>query len=119
MDRVIARVGKICRRFPESYEQDSWGNATFRVAKRIFVWTMVMENPGGEVVRFVTIKAANGEHESLVAEGHPFFAPRSSFSKGWVGVILDSSTDWDELSELIEDSFREIAPKRAIAGLDQ
>jgi len=119
MDPVFARVGKICRSFPESSEQESWGNVTYRVGRRIFVWTMAMEDPQGDPIRFITVKAASGEHESLVAEGHPFFAPRSSFAKGWVGIILDGSTDWGELSELIEDSFREIAPKRAIAELDR
>lgn len=118
MDQVIERVRTICLAFPGASEKDSWGNPTFRTGGRIFVWAMTLEDDEGRAIRFVTLKAADGDQESLAAEGHPFFSPNSSGRKGWIGVLLDDDTDWAELRELIEDSFREIAAKRRIAELD-
>ena len=48
-----------------------------------------------------------------------FFVPPYVGSKGWVGARLDAAQDWDELAELLEDSYRLIAPKRLSALLDR
>ena len=37
---------------------------------------------------------------------------------GWTGLDLTDATDWDELAELLEDSFRVTAPKRLVDSLD-
>ncbi|MGH3798745.1 MAG: hypothetical protein ACRDTD_01165 [Pseudonocardiaceae bacterium] len=48
-----------------------------------------------------------------------FFVPPYVGQKGWIGVYLDGSdVDWDELGDLIADSYRLIAPKRLITELD-
>jgi predicted DNA-binding protein (MmcQ/YjbR family) len=39
-------------------------------------------------------------------------------SKGWVGARLDAAHDWDEIAELIRDSYRMIAPRRLAALAD-
>ena len=36
---------------------------------------------------------------------------------GWVGVWLDERVDWDELTDLLRDSYTLIAPKRLAALL--
>ena len=40
-------------------------------------------------------------------------------SKGWIGIELDRSTDWDQVGELVEDSYRAIAPKTLVSELDR
>jgi predicted DNA-binding protein (MmcQ/YjbR family) len=40
-------------------------------------------------------------------------------SKGWVGVALTVDQDWDEIADLIEDSYRLVAPKRLSALLPE
>lgn len=41
---------------------------------------------------------------------------------GWLGVFLDTSgeneVDWDEIAAILEDGFRNVAPKKLIAELD-
>jgi predicted DNA-binding protein (MmcQ/YjbR family) len=53
----------------------------------------------------------------LVAENPAsFYVPPYVGSKGWVGIRLDVGTvDWDEVRELIIDSYRLTAPKRLAA----
>ena len=37
---------------------------------------------------------------------------------GWIGVRLDRDVDWGMVAEILEDGYRMVAPKRALAELD-
>jgi hypothetical protein len=67
-------------------------------------------------VTFVTFHAASPELEALPAVGDPFYA---GWGPGLVAMVLrdDGSTYWDEVKELITDSYRLLAPKKLIARL--
>ena len=117
--RVLAKIRKICLSMPESSEKETWGHPTFRVRDKMFTTCASHPDPAGGDVRVMTMKAAEGEQESLLAEGHPFFYPSYVGGKGWIGMIVDRDTDWSEVAELVEDSFRQIAPKRVSALLDE
>jgi predicted DNA-binding protein (MmcQ/YjbR family) len=70
----------------------------------------------GEDGLSMMLKAGPGVQEALLAEDpERFFVPAYVGSKGWVGARLDVEQDWDELAELVEDSYRLIAPKRLAA----
>lgn len=56
-----------------------------------------------------------GEREMLIATGHPFFD--GGLNPNRIGVYLDDETDWEEIRELLIDSFRIIAPKHLSAQL--
>ncbi len=113
---VLAAIRAICLAYPEAEEQTTWGHPTFRVRNKIFASAGLSEDDDTLVT--MAMKVAAGEQRSLLATGHPFFMPRYVGSKGWIGVVVDSSTDWDEIAELVDDSYREIAPKRLIAELE-
>ena len=46
-----------------------------------------------------------------------FFVPPYVGSKGWIGADLDVGQDWDELADLIDESYRMTAPKKLVAQL--
>src|SRR5262249_3629740 len=46
------------------------------------------------------------------ADPQRFFVPPYFGPKGWVGVVLDASVDWNEVAALVTRSYRLIAPKR-------
>jgi len=48
-----------------------------------------------------------------------FFVPPYVGPSGWVGVRLDKKPDWGMLSELLEDGYRLVAPKRLVRELDR
>lgn len=109
------RIREICLSLPEATEKPFGGHTapSFRVRDKLFVMT-------GEDGLSMTFKAGPGVQEALVAESpERFFVPRYVGSKGWVGARLDVDHDWDELAELIEDSYRLIAPKRLVNLLDR
>lgn len=103
----LQAIRDIALAFPEAVETEAWGHPTFRVRDKIFVSTGVDDDDH----RVVTLKAAPGEQESLLAEGDPFFLPKYVGSRGWIGLRVDDDTDWRSVAELVVDSYREIAPR--------
>jgi predicted DNA-binding protein (MmcQ/YjbR family) len=37
---------------------------------------------------------------------------------GWVGIWLDEKTDWEQVADLVEESYRVTAPKRLVAQIE-
>ncbi|GAA0942101.1 MmcQ/YjbR family DNA-binding protein [Actinocorallia libanotica] len=113
-DVVAVRLREICLGFPEAVEKPFGGHTapSYRVRDKLFAMT-------GEDGVSLTFKAAAGVQAALVAEApERFFVPPYVGTKGWVGARLDVDQDWVELAELLEDSYRLIAPKRLSARLD-
>jgi predicted DNA-binding protein (MmcQ/YjbR family) len=111
---VVAELRGICLAFPEATEKSFGGHEapSFRVADKLFV--VLTEDRWA-----LTLKAASGEQALLVsADPDRFFVPRYVGSKGWVGVRLTHPVDWQEVAELIEDSYRLIAPKALVRRLE-
>jgi predicted DNA-binding protein (MmcQ/YjbR family) len=115
-DRPIDRLRAICLALPEATEKESWGaDPTFRVRDRIFA----MRKAGDGRVS-LWCKAPPGAQDVLVgADPARFFVPPYVGHHGWVGVRLDVPTDWDEVADLVADSYRLTAPKRLAALLDR
>ncbi len=112
---AAARVREICLDLPDVVEKPFGGHTapSFRVRDKLFVMT-------SEDGRSMTFKAGPGVQEALVASAPDrFFVPKYVGSKGWVGARLDTAQDWGEMAELIEESYRLIAPKRLIDQLDR
>lgn len=64
------------------------------------------------------MQSASGVQEILVnADPKKFFRPPYVGHKGWIGVRLDRQVDWDEIADILEDSYRMTAPKRLCAAL--
>ncbi len=102
---------------PEASEKEAWGDPTWRVRDRIFA----MQKGNFEGGRpSVWLKAAEGLQGALVASAPDrFFVPPYVGHKGWVGVHLDDRrVDWEEVADLVEESYRLVAPKRLAARLD-
>jgi hypothetical protein len=60
----------------------------------------------------MTFRSSGAELEALRNAGHPFFLP------GWfadiVGMALDAGVDWDEVAELLTESYCVLAPKKLV-----
>jgi predicted DNA-binding protein (MmcQ/YjbR family) len=47
-----------------------------------------------------------------------FFVPPYVGPRGWLGVRLDLTVDWDEIADLVAEAYRQVAPRRLVAQLD-
>lgn len=64
---------------------------------------------------------AAGENTALIAsQPERFYMPAYIGSRGWVGLRLDGEeVDWDEVAELIFESYRRVAPKTLAGAANQ
>jgi hypothetical protein len=64
--------------------------------------------------------APEGTQQELVAaEPNRFFRPPYVGGRGWLGVYLDVEVDWEEIGQIADDAYRQVAPKTLIAKLDE
>lgn len=70
----------------------------------------------GKPVPVLVLRADPDEREVLLATGHPFFPSRAGRDR--IGVVLSDGTDWEEIRELVTESYRILAPKKLTALLD-
>ncbi len=115
MQNPLDRLRTICLALPETTEGGGVGDPSFRVRDKIFA----MQHHVADRVS-MWCKARPGAQGILVSS-HPerFFVPPYVGRHGWVGVWLDVAIDWEEVADLVEESYRMTAPRRLCALLDQ
>jgi hypothetical protein len=74
------------------------------------------EGPAGQPVPLLVLRADRYERAALLSTGRPYFVPRAGRDR--IGVLLTGDTDWEEIRELVTESYRILAPKRLTALLD-
>jgi hypothetical protein len=124
-ERELARVRRMAVALPEVNERLSHGEPCFFIRdKRPLCYYHDNHNGDGRISLWCP--APPGVQEELVsAEPERFFKPpmsaRGTFSD-WLGVFLDTSgenkVDWDEIAAILEDAYRNVAPKELVAELD-
>jgi hypothetical protein len=77
------------------------------------VFMYFLENHHGDGITGLNCKVGPGDNAFLIrAQPGRYYMPDYIGSRGWVGLRLDTGKiDWDEVKELVNDSYRRIAPK--------
>lgn len=117
---LVARVAAICLALPEAHEQDAWIGVRWRIRQRTFAHLAHVDPRGGSVFGLaarlgspadvITFRSSGEELEALVHSGLPFYKP--DWSPHVVGMVIDDDTDWDEVVELLADSYCLMAPTK-------
>ncbi len=111
-----ARARRICMALPEAWEQEAWGEPTWRVRKRMFA--MFADDHHGDGRVALWCNAPLGVQQMLVrAEPEKCFVPPYVGVNGWIGVVLDRVED-AELRELVVQSYCMVAPRKLQALVD-
>ena len=120
---IVERIRTLCLALPEVTVRvdDSLTRArstarSFDIRRRSFCLLVAVEDPAGRPVPLLVLRASPAEREALLSVGHPFFASRAGRDR--IGVLLTGDTDWEEIRELVADSYRILAPKKLAALLD-
>jgi hypothetical protein len=113
---VEARLRALCLALPETSEEQAWSGRRWCIRRRTFAHVLTIDSEEGPTT-VMTFRSEGPELEVLRASGHPFFRP------GWgtntVGMVLDGEVDWDEVSELLTESYCVLAPQKLAARVDR
>lgn len=115
-DAILAPLRANCLPYPETVEAVAFGSPTFQIRSKNFA---MVHKPDERVSMWC--KAPPGAQEAYVAsEPDRYYRPPYLGPAGWIAAWLSPECDpnWDEIAEIIDESYRLIAPKRLVALLE-
>ena len=119
-DALLARVREVALAYPEASERISHGRPNF-FTKRTFCYYGGSQRVDGAWVshdQAILIRPDPGDEPALRQDPR-FWVPAYLGPSGWLGIDLDADlTDWTEIAELIDASYRVTAPARLVHELD-
>ena len=118
-DPLLARLREVALALPDAAEKVSHGHPAFFTTKVFAYFGGSLRVDGAWVARerSVLVLAEHAERAALV-EDPRCYVPAYLGVSGWVGLDLDDRTDWDEVRELVDASYRLTAGPRRVARLD-
>ena len=122
---VLSRLRLVCLDLPEAIEEKAWAGIRWCVNRKNFAHVLMIDE--GWPPAYAKAAATRGpacvvtfrlSSEHCAAARYcrpPFFRP--VWFPNIAGTVIGARTDWDELDELIRDSYRVLAPKKLIARM--
>lgn len=119
-DFGLAEVRRIALGFPQAQERISHGRPGFFVSKMFAMYGGSTRETGAmsAVPHCVMVKVDESDRAALQADER-FFVPAYLGPSGWLGLDFDrADVDWTEVRELVDASYRLVAPRRLVDELD-
>jgi hypothetical protein len=124
---VVAKIGLVCLGLPEAYEEPAWVGTRWCVAKKNFAhvlridegwppaYARAAQSKGPLTV--LTFRAPLAKLRELRFTRPPFFRP--VWFPNIAGLAIDDRVDWDEVGDLLVESYCVLAPKKLVELVDR
>jgi hypothetical protein len=113
---VVAELRSVCLGLPESVEKQAWAGTQWRVRNRMYAHVLTVDFVDGPVT-VMTFRSSGPELDALRSAGHPYFRP--AWGANLVGMELDAGVNWDEVTELVIESYCVLAPRKLVEQIDR
>jgi predicted DNA-binding protein (MmcQ/YjbR family) len=112
MSAAYERFRDICLSLPETSEVfvETWGHPTFRVGPDAKMFASCSPPDANHAV--LGMKVEKAHQAALVATDKRFSVAAYVGRHGWINVDVSGKLDWDEVRELVVESYVLNAPKR-------
>jgi len=119
-DPELKKLRDLCLSFPEADEKISHGRPYFFTKKTFAIYgaTVKGDHKSGEYDQSLVFYPDEEEAEAIKQDDR-IFTPAYWGPWGWLGIGLNAETDWEEIRELVEDSYRQTATKKLMKQLDE
>lgn len=112
-DPFLTELRQVCLAFPEATEVEAWGRPTFRAGKIFCLFSGTEDRPFGMIIK------PEPDDRAALLEDERFYSPPYYGPSGWLTLDFEAApVDWDEVTELVDASYRQIALKRQLKALD-
>lgn len=111
------RVRERCLALPDVDEEPAWVGTRWMVRKRTFAHVLGIEDDGYAPMVVLSFRSQGEELEVLRDAGPPFFV--LGWGRDAIGMVLDDDTDWDEVREVVTESYCTMAPKQLVALVER
>ncbi|MEO5899930.1 MAG: MmcQ/YjbR family DNA-binding protein [Ilumatobacteraceae bacterium] len=119
---ILDELRSICSRLPGVHEEQAWVGTRWTVRTKNFAHVVVIRDgwPAAYAeacrsdgpITVLTFRSPPEELEALSNVGHPFFKP--VWFDDIVGMVIDRATDWQEVAELVTESYCWLAPNKLV-----
>ena len=120
-DPGLRELRDIALSYPEVFEKVTHGRPAFFVSKMFAVYGGSTRETGEmvKVPHCLLVKVDESERAAR-AQDVRFFHPAYLGPAGWVGLDFTvADVDWDEVRELVDTSYRSVAPRKLLERLDE
>jgi hypothetical protein len=117
-DDPVARLRAICLALPEVSERLSHGEPTWFAGAKKTIAMLDDHHHRSEHLAFWAPSPPGVASELIDDDPDQFFKPPYVGPRGWIGVRIDRSPNWDEVAAIVADAYRLVAPKRLVKLLD-
>lgn len=124
---TLARLRAVCLALPDAYEETAWVGTRWRVRQRTFAHALVIRDRRPEAYAtaagtdgpagVLTFRVGDEEFAALGHMGHPYFV--ANWGREIGGVVLDDFDDWDEIADLLSESYCLVAPDKLVRQVDR
>lgn len=119
-DPLLARVREIALALPEADEKVSHGRPAFFTQKVFCYFGGSVRSDEDWIAHDAAIMVRpDPDDDPALRQDGRFWVPAYLGPSGWLGLDLDDDTDWQEIAELIDASFRVTAPRRLVQELEE
>lgn len=117
-DPLLARVRAIALTFPEADEKVSHGRPAF-FTQKVFCYFGGSQRIDEEWVAHdaAIMVRPDADDDPALRQDPRFWVPAYLGPSGWLGIDLDEDTDWQEIAELVDASYRMTALRRLVKQL--
>jgi len=110
---MIDRIRGVVGRLPRVHEEEAWVGVRWQVGGATFAHIF-----GGEDQQIrVTLRGEADEVAAFQHLGPPYF--KAEWGGNVIGMVLDGDTDWEEVGELLVDSYCLRAPAHLAEAVDR
>jgi YjbR len=124
---IVTRLRSVCLSLPEACEESAWVGTRWRIRNRTFAHVLAVDAGWPPAyaraaatdgpVSMMMFRSSGPELDALRAAGHPFFGPR--WRSDEVGMVFDPDVDWNEVAELVVESYCVLAPQKLVTLVDR
>jgi predicted DNA-binding protein (MmcQ/YjbR family) len=122
-DHDLSLIRRICLRFPDVEQVELQNRPLFRVhTKRFALFNGALSPPRPRWQAFGrSLHFLSDTQERPALSQDPRFVPSPHHGdRGWLALNLEGDkTDWNEVAELLESAYRQVASRALIARLHQ
>ena len=119
-DPILARLRAFALALPGAQEKVSHGRPVWFTTSQFGLYGGHVKGSHGDVsLQRALIFKPDADHRDLLLGDERFVVPAYHGPSGWVAIALDMwEPDWDEVADLLEESFRMTAPPTLVRELD-